>query len=78
MWLMSCAINLLSLSLRHFLDPVRMWFRCGSDVAQMWLGFGLDLASTCLQRVFGCGADSLVEAKGKKGSSCELRQIAAI
>ena len=31
-----------------------MWFGCGSDVGRRWLG-----------RVFGSGADSLAEVKGK-------------
>ena len=35
-------------------DVVRMWFGCGSGVGRMWFGL-----------VFGSGADSLAEVKGK-------------
>ena len=49
------ARNHFSLNFCHVVsDVVRTWFGCGSDVVRMWFG--------C---VFGSGADSLAEVKGK-------------
>ena len=44
---------------------VRTWFGCGSDVVRMWFGRGSDVVRTWFGRVFGSGADSLAEVKGK-------------
>ena len=46
-------------------DVVRMWFRCGSDVVRTWFGRGLEVGRIWLGCVFGSGADSLAEVKGK-------------
>ena len=35
----------------------------------MWLGCGSDVARMSLDRVFGCGRQSLAEVKGKEVSS---------
>ena len=46
-------------------DAVRTWFGCGSDVVRTWFGCGSDVVRTWFGRVFGSGADSLAEVKGK-------------
>ena len=46
-------------------DSVRMRFGCGSDAVRTWFGCGLDVVRTWFGRVFGSGADSLAEVKGK-------------
>ena len=44
---------------------VRMWFGCGSDAVRTWFGCGSDVVRTWFGSVFGSGADSLAEVKGK-------------
>ena len=46
-------------------DVVRMRFGCGSGVVRMWFRRGSEVARRWLGRVFGSGADSLAEVKGK-------------
>ena len=46
-------------------DVVRMWFGRGSDVVQMCFRCGSGVGRMWFGRVFGSGADSLAEAKGK-------------
>ena len=42
-----------------------MRFGCGSDVVQMWFERGSDVGRRWLGRVFGSGAASLAEDKGR-------------
>ena len=46
-------------------DVLRTWFRCGSDVVRMWFGCGSGVGRMWFGRVFGSGADSLAEVKGR-------------
>ena len=46
-------------------DSGRMRFGCGSDVVRTWFGRGSDVVRMWFGRVFGSGADSLAEVKGK-------------
>ena len=47
------------------LDVVRTWFGRGSDVVRTWFGRGSDVGRRWLGLVFGSGANSLAEVKGK-------------
>ena len=42
-----------------------MWFGRGSDVVRTWFGRGSDVVQMWFGHVFGSGADSLAEVKGK-------------
>ena len=61
-------------------DAVRKRFGSGSDVVRMWFGCGSDVFSDVvrmwLRHVFGSGADSLAEVKGKWFPAGSLKMIA--
>ena len=53
-------------------DAVRTWFGRGSHVVRMWFGCGSGVGRMWFGRVFGSGADSLAEVKGKWFPAREL------